>query len=174
MQGHHLAGQLPSEIRSPGAINLAPVFSSYVLSFVFLGIYWNNHHHLWQAATRVNGRVLWANLHLLFWLSLVPFVTGWMGGNEFAQLPVALYGIVLWMSALAYYILTRAPVSLHGTDSILATALGRKIKEVVSLVIYTAAIALAFVNSGISFALYVFVAIMWLTPDTRIEKTLEQ
>jgi uncharacterized membrane protein len=153
---------------------LAPVFSSYVLSFVFLGIYWNNHHHLWQAATRVNGRVLWANLHLLFWLSLVPFVTGWMGENEFAQLPVALYGIVLWMSALAYYILTRALVSLHGTDSILATALGRKIKEVASLVIYTAAIALAFVNSGISFALYVLVAIMWLAPDTRIEKTLEQ
>ena len=153
---------------------LAPVFSSYVLSFVFLGIYWNNHHHLWQAATRVNGRVLWANLHLLFWLSLVPFVTGWMGENEFAQLPVALYGIVLWMSALAYYILTRALVSLHGTDSILATALGRKIKEVASLVIYTAAIALAFVNSGILFALHVFVAIMWLTLDTRIEKTLEQ
>jgi uncharacterized membrane protein len=153
---------------------LAPVFSSYVLSFVFLGIYWNNHHHLWQAATRVNGRVLWANLHLLFWLSLVPFVTGWMGENEFAQLPVAFYGIVLWMSALAYYILTRALVSLHGTDSILATALGRKIKEVASLVIYTAAIALAFVNSGISFALYVLVAIMWLAPDTRIEKTLEQ
>jgi len=153
---------------------LAPVFSSYVLSFVFLGIYWNNHHHLWQAATRVNGRVLLANLHLLFWLSLVPFVTGWMGENEFAQLPVALYGIVLWMSALAYYILTRALVSLHGTDSIIATALGRKIKEVASLVIYTAAIALAFVNSGISFALYVLVAIMWLAPDTRIEKTLEQ
>jgi uncharacterized membrane protein len=153
---------------------LTPVFLSYVLSFVFLGIYWNNHHHLWQAAKRVNGRVLWANLHLLFWLSLVPFVTGWMGENEFAQLPVALYGIVLWMAAMAYYILTRALVSLHGTDSILATALGRKIKEIASLVIYTAAIVLAFVNAGISLALYVFVAIMWLTPDTRIEKTLGQ
>jgi len=153
---------------------LTPVFLSYVLSFVFLGIYWNNHHHLWQAAKYVNGQVLWANLHLLFWLSLVPFVTGWMGENEFAQLPVALYGIVLWMAALAYYILTRTLVSLHGTDSILATALGRKIKERSSLIIYTAAVVLAFVNSGISLALYVFVAIMWLTPDTRIEKTLGQ
>lgn len=153
---------------------LTPVFLSYVLSFVFLGIYWNNHHHLWQAAKQVNGQVLWANLHLLFWLSLVPFVTGWMGENEFAQLPVALYGIVLWMSALAYYILTRTLVSLHGTDSILATALARKIKEISSLIIYTAAIVLAFMNTGISLALYVFVAIMWLTPDARIEKTLGQ
>ena len=153
---------------------LTPVFLSYVLSFVFLGIYWNNHHHLWQAAKQVNGQVLWANLHLLFWLSLVPFVTGWMGENDFAQLPVALYGIILWMSALAYYILTRTLVSLHGTDSILATALGRKIKEISSLIIYTAAIVLAFLNTGISLALYVFVAIMWLTPDTRIEKTLGQ
>src|SRR3990172_1364210 len=123
------------ELRAPQGADftalrtLTPAFLSYILSFVFLGIYWNNHHHLWQAAKRVNGQVLWANLHLLFWLSLVPFVTGWMGENEFAQLPVALYGGVLWMSALAYYILTRTLVSLHGTDSILAIALGRKIKE---------------------------------------------
>src|SRR5574341_844685 len=105
---------------------LTPVFLSYVLSFVFLGIYWNNHHHLWQAAKGVNGQILWANLHLLFLLSLVPFVTGWMGENGFAQLPVALYGLVLSMSGLAYYILTQALVTFHGTDSIIATALGRR------------------------------------------------
>jgi len=153
---------------------LTPIFLSYVLSFVILGIYWNNHHHLWQAANRVNGQVLWANLHLLFWLSLVPFVTGWMGENEFAQLPVALYGVILWMSAMAYYILVRALISHHGKDSVLANAIGNDFKGRVSLVIYTAAIAFAFVNSGISLALYIFVAIMWLTPDTRIEKNLGQ
>jgi uncharacterized membrane protein len=153
---------------------LTPVFLSYVLSFVFLGIYWNNHHHLWQAAKQVDGSVLWANLHLLFWLSLVPFVTGWMGENGLAELPVALYGVVLWMSGLAYYILTQTLVRLHGTDSIIATALGRRIKEISSLVAYGVAIVFAFVNAGISVALYVFVAITWLIPDTRIEKTLGQ
>jgi uncharacterized membrane protein len=153
---------------------LTPVFLSYVLSFVILGIYWNNHHHLWQAAKRVSGQVLWANLHLLFWLSLVPFVTGWMGENEFSQLPVALYGVILWMSAMAYYILVRSLISHHGKDSVLANAIGNDFKGRVSLVIYTAAIALAFVNTGISLAMYVFVAIMWLIPDRRIEKTLEQ
>jgi uncharacterized membrane protein len=153
---------------------LTPIFLSYVLSFVILGIYWNNHHHLWQAAKGVNGQVLWANLHLLFWLSLVPFVTGWMGENEFAQLPVALYGVILWMSAMAYYILVRALISYHGRDSVLANAIGNDLKGRVSLVVYTAAIVFAFVNSGISLALYIFVAIMWLTPDTRIEKNLGQ
>src|SRR5512133_1525788 len=107
---------------------LLPVFLSYVLSFIFLGIYWNNHHHLFQAARQVNGAVLWANLHLLFWLSLISFVTVWMGENNFAQLPVALYGVVLWMSGLAYYFLTRALVSLHGTNSVIATALGDRVK----------------------------------------------
>jgi uncharacterized membrane protein len=151
---------------------LTPVFLSYVLSYIFLGIYWNNHHHLLQAAKQVNGAVLWANLHLLFWLSLIPFVTGWMGENNFAQLPVSLYGVVLWMSGLAYYILTHALVTLHGTDSIIATALGRRIKEIGSLVAYTAAILFAFINTGISLAIYAFVAFVWLVPDTRIEKKL--
>jgi len=168
------------ELRVPDGADVAalrtltPVFLSYVLSFVILGIYWNNHHHLWQAAESVNGQVLWANLHLLFWLSLVPFVTAWMGENEFAQLPVALYGVILWMSAMAYYILVQALLSHHGKDSVLANAIGDDRKGKVSLLIYTAAIVLAFLNTGISLALYVFVAIMWLTPDTRIEKTLKQ
>lgn len=151
---------------------LAPIFLSYVLSFIFLGIYWNNHHHLLQAVEKVNGNVLWANLHLLFWLSLISFATGWMGENGFAQLPVAVYGFVLWMSGLAYYILTRALVSLHGSDSLLATALGNKVKETTSLVCYALAILLSFVNTAYSLALYVFVALIWLIPDRRIEKTL--
>lgn len=151
---------------------LAPIFLSYVLSFIFLGIYWNNHHHLFQASKQVNGAVLWANLHLLFWLSLISFVTGWMGENNFAQLPVALYGVVLWMSGLAYYILALSLVTLHGRESIIATALGRRVKEIGSLVAYTVAILFAFINTNISLAIYFLVALMWLIPDTRIEKTL--
>src|SRR5690349_23809527 len=150
----------------------APIFLSYVLSFIFLGIYWNNHHHLFQAAKQANGAVLWANLHLLFWLSLISFVTGWMGENDFARLPVALYGLVLWMSGLAYYIVTRALVTLHGNDSMIATALGNRVKEIGSLVAYTLAILFAFINTNISLAIYVFVALIWLIPDRRIEKTL--
>lgn len=153
---------------------LTPIFLSYVLSFVFLGIYWNNHHHLFQVAKQVNGNVLWANLHLLFWLSLVPFTTGWMGENNFAQLPIALYGVVLWMSGLAYYILAHTLISLHGNDSLLATALGRKIKEVTSLVCYTLAILFSFINTGIALAIYVFVACIWLIPDKRIERTIKE
>jgi uncharacterized membrane protein len=151
---------------------LAPTFLSYVLSFVFVGIYWNNHHHLWHAAKRVNGPILWANLHLLFWLSLVPFVTGWMGENDFAQLPVALYGFVLWMAGLAYYILTRTIVDLHGRESLIATALGNKVKEIASLAAYTLAIVLSFAHTGFSLALYVMVALMWLIPDRRIERKM--
>jgi len=151
---------------------LIPVFLSYVLSFVFVGIYWNNHHHLFQVVKRVNGTVLWANLHLLFWLSLVPFVTSWMGENEFAAWPVALYGIVLWLTGLAYYLLTRALMGLHDSDSALATALKRNFKEIVSLVVYALAIPFAFVNSWISGSLYALVAIIWLIPDRRIERTL--
>ena len=151
---------------------LAPIFLSYVLSFIFLGIYWNNHHHLLQAIQQVDGRVLWANLHLLFWLSLIPFVTGWMGENQFAAWPVALYGVVLLFAAVAYFILTRALISLHGANSILANALGRDVKGKVSVVIYLAAIPLALVNSWLAFALYVLVAVVWLIPDRRIEKTL--
>lgn len=151
---------------------LAPIFWSYVLSFIFVGIYWNNHHHLWQVAKRVNGPILWANLHLLFWLSLVPFATAWMGENNFAQLPVALYGAVLWMCGLAYYILTRALVTLHGNDSPIDTALRNKFKERVSLVAYALAMALSFVNPAFSLALYVIVALLWLIPDRRIERAL--
>ena len=152
---------------------LTPVFFSYVLSFIFLGIYWNNHHHLLQVAKQVNGNVLWANLHLLFWLSLIPFTTGWMGENSLAQLPIALYGVVLWMSGLAYYILAHTLISLHGNDSLLATALGRKIKEITSLVCYAIAIIFSFFSTGISLAIYVFVACLWLVPDKRIERTLD-
>ncbi len=153
---------------------LASIFLSYGLSFVFLGIYWSNHHHLFQAVKHVDGRVLWANLHLLFWLSLTPFVTGWMGENQFAPGPVALYGVILLFSAIAYFILTRALLSIHSKDSILAVALGRDFKGKISVVIYAAGIALSFVNSWIAGAMYILVAIMWLIPDRRIEKTLAQ
>jgi len=151
---------------------LAPVFFSYVLSFVYLGIYWNNHHHLWQAGKHVNGQVLWANLHLLFWLSLIPFATGWMGENDFAELPMALYGIVLWMAGLAYYILARLMIVSHGKDSTLANAIGKDSKGLASLMGYTVAIFLAFINPSISFVLYVLVALIWFIPDMRIEKTI--
>jgi uncharacterized membrane protein len=153
-------------------IPLAPVFLSYVLSFIFLGIYWNNHHHLLQAVARVDGRVLWANMHLLFWLSLIPFVTGWMGENHFAAWPVALYGIVLFFAAVAYFILTRALIALHGTDSVLATAVGADFKGKISLVVYLVAVPAAFVFAWLAFGLYVMVAILWLVPDRRIEKNL--
>jgi uncharacterized membrane protein len=151
---------------------LLPIFLSYVLSFVFLGIYWNNHHHLLQAAQHVNGRVLWANLHLLFWLSLIPFVTGWVGENRFAAWPVALYGTVLLLAASAYFLLTRVLIALHGKDSALATALGADYKGKVSLVFYAVAIPLSFVNSWVAFALYILVAVIWLIPDRRIENAL--
>jgi len=151
---------------------LVPVFFSYVMSFVFLGIYWSNHHHLLQATQHVDGRVLWANLHLLFWLSLIPFVTAWMGENEFAAWPVAAYGVVMFFAAVAYFILTRALLALHGSTSVLATALGRDFKGKVSIAIYLVAIPFAFQNSRLAATLYVLVAVMWLVPDRRIEKTL--
>ena len=153
---------------------LIPVFISYVLSFVFIGIYWNNHHHMLHAAGKVNGRILWANLHLLFWLSLIPFVTGWMGENHFAALPVALYGAVLLMAGLAYFVLARALAAHHGRDSKLAMALGKDIKGIASLVIYAAAIPLSFVNPWIAFAMYVVVAIIWFIPDRRIERVFAE
>jgi uncharacterized membrane protein len=151
---------------------LIPTFLSYVLSFIYLGIYWNNHHHLIQAVQHVNGRVLWANLHLLFWLSLVPFVTSWMGENHFAPLPVALYGVVLVFAGIAYYILTRTLIALHGRNSRIATALGNDFKGKISVVLYLPAIPLAFVSSWIACGVYFSVAIWWLIPDRRIEKTL--
>jgi uncharacterized membrane protein len=151
---------------------LLPVFLSYVMSFVFLSIYWNNHHHLLQAAGKVNGRILWANLHLLFWLSLIPFVTAWMGENHFSAVPVALYGIVMLASAIAYTLLTSSLISHHGKDSALAIALGRDFKGKLSLLLYTLAIPIAFVNSWLSCAMYMTVSGIWLLPDRRIEKTL--
>ena len=163
---------IPHEVDLAALRPLIPIFLSYVLSFVFLGIYWNNHHHLMQAAQRIDGRVLWANLHLLFWLSLIPFVTGWMGENNFATLPVALYGTVLLFAAIAYFILSRSLLSIHEQDSALAIALGQDSKAKLSLVIYIVAIPLAFANPWLSCALFALVAIMWLVPDRRIEKTL--
>ena len=153
---------------------LIPVFLSYVLSFTYVGIYWNNHHHLLQAVRHVDGRTLWANLHLLFWLSLIPFVTNWMGENHFAAWPVALYGGVLLLAASAYFLLTRALITLHGKESTLATALGRDFKGKVSLVFYASAISFAFVNRWISCTLYVLVAVMWLIPDRRLAKALSE
>ncbi len=164
----------PQGTDAAALLPLVPLFLSYVLSFVFLGIYWNNHHHLLQAVKHVDGRVLWANLHLLFWLSLIPFVTGWMGENTFAAGPVALYGVVMLGAAIAYFILTRALIALHGRDSVLATAIGRDFKGAVSVVIYSAAIPLSFANSWSACGLYVLVAVMWLIPDRRIEKTISQ
>ena len=162
----------PAQATWPALLPLLPVFLSYVLSFVFMGIYWNNHHHLLQAIERVDGRVLWANMHLLFWLSLTPFVTAWMGENQFAAQPVALYGVVLLLSAVAYYILTRSLLAIHGQDSVLAVALGRDVKGKISPLSYLVAILISFVAAWLACALYVLVAIMWLVPDKRIEKTL--
>ena len=151
---------------------LLPVFLSYVLSFVYIGIYWNNHHHLLHATARVNGRILWANLHLLFWLSLVPFTTGWMGENHFASLPTAAYGAVLLLAGLAYLILQKAIIAEEGPGSRLAEALGRDWKGKLSFVCYAIAVPLAFVNEWISDAIYVAVALIWFVPDPRIEKRL--
>jgi len=153
---------------------LIPTFLSYALSFVFVGIYWNNHHHLFQAVKQVDGRILWANLHLLFWLSLHPFVTAWMGETRFAAWPVALYGVNLLASAIAYFILTRTLIARHGMDSVLASAINRDVKGKISLVIYLAAIPLAFVSTWLAGGLYVLVAILWLVPDRRIEDLLAQ
>ena len=151
---------------------LLPVFLTYVLSFVFLGIYWNNHHHMLHATDRVNGKILWANLHLLFWLSLVPFVTGWMGENHFASVPTAVYGAVMLLAAVAYTILQRVILKHQGPDSRLAAAVGKDGKGKLSLACYALAIPLAFVHQWISDALYVFVALLWLIPDRRIESKL--
>lgn len=153
---------------------LMPVLLSYVLSFVYVGIYWNNHHHLIHAVRRIGGGVLWANLHLLFWLSLIPFVTGWMGENHFAELPVALYGLVLFMSGLAYALLTRLLVVHDPQNTVLAAAVGIDRKGMISLVLYLVGIGLAFVHAWLGFAVYVGVAVLWFVPDRRIERQIAQ
>lgn len=169
------------EMKVPHAADLAalapvlPVFLVYVLSFVNIGIYWNNHHHLLHAVERVSGPAMWANLHLLFWLSLIPFVTGWMGENHYAALPTAVYGVVLLAAALAWQPLQRALIAANGgAQSKLARAVRRDFKGKLSVVFYTAAIALAFVSQWIADALYVLVAILWLVPDRRIERVLSE
>ncbi len=149
-----------------------PVFLSYVLSFVYVAIYWNNHHHLLFTVRSVDGLILWANTHLLFWLSLVPFATAWMGENDFAPLPTAVYGVALLMPAIAYYLLQKAILRKEGPHSTLAKALGRDIKGKISPVLYLASIGLAFVNTALSGAIYVLIALMWLVPDRRIERSL--
>lgn len=166
------------ELKVPHEANLAalrpliPIFLSYVLSFIYIGIYWNNHHHLFQAVRQVNGRVLWANLHLLFWLSLIPFVTAWTGENQFTAVPVAFYGIVLLLAAIAYFILSRTLIASHGKDSTLAVAIGRDLKGWISVAAYIVAIAFSFFIPWLACLLYVLVAVMWLIPDRRIEKAL--
>jgi uncharacterized membrane protein len=168
------------ELKVPHAAELSalkpvlPVLLSYVLSFIYLGIYWNNHHHLFQATEEVSGGILWANLHLLFWLSLFPFTTAWMGENHLAAIPTAIYGFVLLMAAIAYYVLQRAIIAREGHESLLAQAIGKDWKGKLSPLLYLAAIPLAFVSSWIASALYVFAALLWLIPDPRIERKLEE
>ena len=164
--------KVPHVASLEGLVPLIPVLLSYVLSFVYVGIYWNNHHHTLHAVHRVNGRILWANLHLLFWLSLIPFTTAWMGENHFSKWPVAIYGGVLLMAAIAYTFLTRALIQHHGKDSPLALALGKDFKSKISLLCYVSAVGLSFLNQWLSMALYIFVAILWFIPDRRIEKVI--
>jgi len=164
--------KVPHGAEATALTPLAATFLTYVLSFVFTAIYWNNHHHLLHAVHHVTGGTLWANMHLLFWLSLVPFVTGWMDENHFAPITVAAYGFVLLCAGIAYFILTRVLLATHGHNSLLAQALGSDFKGKVSLVLYLAAVALAFVQTWISLALYVLVALMWLVPDRRFERLL--
>jgi uncharacterized membrane protein len=154
--------------------SLVPIFLSYVLSFVSVAIYWNNHHHLLHTVARVNGLILWANMHLLFWLSLTPFATGWMGENDFAPLPTAVYGVALLMPAVAYALLQKAITRTHGMESLLARALGDDIKGKISPLLYMAGILLALVSPWISVALYTLVALIWLIPDRRIEHAMRQ
>lgn len=157
----------------PAALRpLLPVFLSYVMSFIYIGIYWNNHHHLLQAVKVVNGRILWANLHLLFWLSLVPFATAWMGENFFAPYPVAVYGATLLCAGVAYYIFELSLISTHGKDSILAKAIGKDKKGILSLLMYSVGVAVSLRWPWVAYAIYVLVALMWLVPDPRIERRM--
>jgi uncharacterized membrane protein len=168
------------ELHIPHAGNIGsllpilPAFLSYILSFIYLGIYWNNHHHMLHTVKKVNGGILWANLHLLFWLSLVPAATAWLGVNHFAETPSALYGLVMLMAAIAYYILQQAILKTQGKNSILSKALGKDLKGKISPILYAIAIPLAYFNQWISCSLYVLVALIWLIPDTRIERVLNE
>jgi len=168
------------ELKVPHAVNLSalkpvlPVLLSYVLSFIYIGIYWNNHHHLFQATEEVSGGILWANLHLLFWLSLFPFTTAWMDENHLAAIPTAIYGFVLLMAAIAYYVLQRTIIAKEGRESLLAQAIGKDWKGKLSPLLYLAAILFAFVSPWIAGGLYVFAALLWLIPDPRIERKLEK
>jgi uncharacterized membrane protein len=164
--------KVPDDTSLESLHKLLPVFLSYVLSFVVLGIYWNNHHHMLRATQRINGTVLWANLHLLFWLSLFPFATGWMGENHFATVPTATYGVVLLLASMAYYVLQRCIIASEGPDSTLEAAIGRDVKGKLSPVIYVVGIASAFVNRWLALALYVLVALIWLVPDRRLERRI--
>lgn len=152
---------------------LVPVLISYILSFINIGIYWNNHHHMMHLVHHINGSVLWANIHLLFWLSLVPFLTGWMGENNFTTLPVIMYGIVLLMSGVAYYMLAHCLISIHGKDSPLAIALGKDRKGILSIVIYAVGIGLSFIHPLLGLSMYVIVAVIWFIPDKRIENKFD-
>ncbi len=164
--------RVPHEATLRALVPLGPVLLSYLLSFIFIGIYWSNHHHLLHIAEHVDGRVLWANLHLLFWLSLVPFVTSWMGENHFAAVPVAIYGVILFLTGVAYTILARVLISLEGANSQIAAALGKDFKGKLSVVGYMLAIPLAFVRPWLAFVFYAAIAVMWLAPDRRIERTV--
>jgi uncharacterized membrane protein len=165
----------PPHATEPAALRpLLPVLLSYVLSFVFLGLYWNNHHHMLSCTRRVTGAILWANLHLLFWLSLVPFVTAWMGEHPFASTPAALYGVVLVMAGIAYLILQRQILRSEGPESVLAAALGRDRKGKLSPLLCAVAIGIAFISPGLAYALYLLVALAWLIPDRRIERVLSR
>jgi uncharacterized membrane protein len=166
--------KVPHDDTMEELLKIGPVFMSYVLSFIYIGIYWNNHHHLMHATQKISGGAMWANNHLLFWLSLMPFASGWMGENHFTKWPVIVYGVVLIMNSIAYYILVRCLLKANGKDSTLAKALGSDLKGKVSTVIYAVGIAIAFINTWVSLALYMIVAIMWLVPDSRIEKKLEE
>ncbi|MEM0517605.1 TMEM175 family protein [Aequorivita flava] len=161
--------KVPHGTKLNDLVPVLPVFLSYILSFIYVGIYWNNHHHMMHTVQKVNGTILWANLHLLFWLSLIPFVTGWVGENHFAELPMALYGGVLLMAAIAYFILQRSILAVQGKDSLLNKALGKDFKGKASPIIYSIAIMGSFVNPWIAGMLYILVALMWLIPDKRIE-----
>lgn len=165
--------KVPHDDTMGALIEKVPLFLSYVLSFIYIAIYWNNHHHLLHTIQKINGSILWANNHLLFWLSLVPFVTAWAGENHFSTLPVALYGVVLLMAGIAYYILTMTIIAVHGKDSVLSQAIGKDYKGKISVVLYAASVPLSFFNPYLSLGIYAAVAVMWLIPDSRIERAMK-